>query len=151
MGCVSHVDENSSERTFGIMKRTMIFSMVVLAIGCTPQAGEGGKATIQGVIEQEIRAVITNPAGAQHVLAADYDVFITYGDRTGPDDKVVTNFDGEFSFYYLRPGSYTVYVYSEDTIPPFPGAPDVALIREIEIARGDESVDLGTIRVYKEN
>ena len=90
------------------------------------------------------------PANAVVVPAADEDVFITYGDRVGPDDRVQTNFDGEFAFYGLRPGAYTVYVYSEDTLPPFNNSPDIAIVRQFEIEAGDEAVDIGALRIYKD-
>lgn len=124
---------------------------VTLALfGCTRTPGEGGIATVTGNVELEQRIVITNPANAVVVPAADEDVFITYGDRVGPDDRVQTNFDGEFAFYGLRPGAYTVYVYSEDTLPPFNNAPDIAIVRQFEIEEGEEAVDIGALRIYKD-
>lgn len=123
---------------------------VAAAVGCTPGAGEGGAASITGQVEIERRAVISNPAGAVWFPAADVDVFITYGDRVGPDDKVTTNFDGDFAFYGLTEGEYTIYVYSEDTLPQVLNAPDVAIVREVEVPERRAEVDLGTIRIYKE-
>ena len=119
-------------------------------LGCTRTPGEGGIATVTGNVELEQRIVITNPANAVVVPAADEDVFITYGDRVGPDDRVQTNFDGEFAFYGLRPGAYTVYVYSEDTLPPFNNSPDIAIVRQFEIEAGEEAVDIGALRIYKD-
>ncbi|HBP44826.1 MAG TPA: hypothetical protein DD635_02920 [Flavobacteriales bacterium] len=132
--------------------RIIILSTFAIAavFGCTRAPGEGGIATVTGNVELEQRIVITNPANAIVVPAADEDVFITYGNRVGPDDRVKTNFDGEFAFYGLRPGAYTVYVYSEDTLPPFNNAPDIAIVREFEIEADDESIDLGSIRIYKD-
>ena len=118
--------------------------------GCTRTAGEGGVTTVQGNVEIEQRIVITNPSNATVIPAADQDVYIAYGDRVGPDDRVRTNYDGEFAFYGLRPGDYTIYVYSEDTMPTSNNAPDVAIIRELTIEQGEEEVDLGTIRIYED-
>ena len=84
-------------------------AVTIALVGCTRTPGEGGIATVTGNVELEQRIVITNPANAVVVPAADEDVFITYGDRVGPDDRVQTNFDGEFAFYGLRPGAYTAY------------------------------------------
>jgi hypothetical protein len=125
-------------------------AVTVTLFGCTRTPGEGGIATVTGNVELEQRIVISNPADAIVAPAADEDVFITYGDRVGPDDRVQTNFDGEFAFYGLRPGVYTVYVYSEDTLPLFNNAPDIAIVREFEIASGEESVDLGALRIFKD-
>ena len=121
-------------------------------LGCTRTPGEGGITTVTGSVELEQRLVITNPTPSVVLPAADEDVFITYGDRVGPDDRVQTNFDGEFAFYGLRPGAYTVYVYSEDTLPPLPPlntSPDIAIVRQFEIEAGEEAVDIGALRIYK--
>ena len=128
----------------------LALAAAVLFWGCTRTPGEGGIATVRGSVELEQRVVITNPSNAIVAPAADEDVFIIYGDRVGPDDRVQTNYDGEFAFYGLRPGSYTVYVYSEDTLPPFNNAPDIAIVREFEILDGDEEVVLAPLRIYKD-
>ena len=124
--------------------------LLLLLASCTPHAGEGGVAVVTGRVEVERRAVISNPAGAVRFPGADVDVFITYGDRVGPDDKVTTNFDGEFAFYGLMPGNYTVYVYSEDTLPQVQQAPDVAVVMDVLVEERREEVDLGTLRIFKE-
>ena len=80
------------------------FAVTIALVGCTRTPGEGGITTVTGNVELEQRIVITNPANAVVVPAADEDVFITYGERVGPDDQVQTNFDGAFAFYELRPG-----------------------------------------------
>ena len=131
-------------------KRMFMVLTIVAFCGCTRTAGEGGVATVRGMVEMEHRVVITNPAGAVVTPAADEDVFITYGDRVGPDDRVQTNYDGEFAFYGLRPGDYTIFVYSEDTLPPFNNAPDMAVVREFTIESGVEEVVLEPLRVYKD-
>lgn len=124
--------------------------LLLLLAACMPQAGEGGAASVTGRVEIERRPVISNPAGAVRFPGADVDVFITYGDRVGPDDKVEANFDGEFAFYGLMPGSYTVYVYSEDTLPQVVQAPEIAVAVAVEVADRREEVDLGTLRIFKE-
>ncbi len=124
--------------------------LLLALAACSPQAGDGGVASLTGKVEVERRAVISNPAGAVTYPGADVDVFITYGDRVGPDDKVTTNYDGEFAFYGLMPGTYTVYVYSEDTLPQLPQAPDVAIVQEVDIEGRRDAVDVGTIRIFKE-
>ena len=124
--------------------------MTIIGPGCTRSAGEGGQATVFGRVEVEQRVVITNPSGAVLAPAADQEVFITYGDRVGPDDRIHTNYDGEFAFYGLRTGDYTVFVYSEDTMPAFNNAPKVAIVRALTVESRDEEVDLGAIRIYED-
>jgi hypothetical protein len=43
-----------------------------------------------------------------------------------------------------------VYVYSEDTLPPFNNSPDIAIVRQFEIEAGEEAVDIGALRIYKD-
>lgn len=129
---------------------TVAIGWTILALGCTRTAGEGGQAMIVGKVEVEQRPVITNPTGAVRSPAADEDVYIIYGDRVGPDDRVQTNFDGEFAFYGMRMGDYTIYAFSEDTLPAFNNAPKVAIIQEITIRSRDEVFDLGTIRIFED-
>ena len=125
------------------------FVVTIALVGCTRTPGEGGIATVTGTVELEQRIVITNPANAVVVPAADEDVFITYGDRVGPDDRVQTNFDGAFAFYELRPGAYTVYVYSEDTSGVNPPR-DMAVVQHLTIASAKETVVLDTLRIFKD-
>ena len=128
-----------------------LFACFLIAfMGCTRTAGEGGVTTITGNVEIEQRIVITNPLSAIVVPAIDQDVYITYGDRVGPDDRVRTNYDGDFAFYGLRPGDYTIYVYSEDTMPTSNNAPDVAIIQQVTIEKGDETLELEPIRIYED-
>ena len=99
------------------MKNSILFfALALLVLACKKLPGDGGNSSIVGRIKVETRLVISNPNTAQDTLdAADEDVFILYGDHISPDDKVVTNYEGEFEFRNLRPGEYTIYVYSKDT------------------------------------
>ena len=138
------------KKPYRMQKLFIAAAATALLWGCTRTPGEGGIATVTGSVELEQRVVITNPTNAIVAPAADEDVFIIYGDRVGPDDRVQTNYDGEYAFYGLRPGSYTVYVYSEDTLPPFNNAPDIAIVQEFEIEEGEEQVELAPLRIYKD-
>jgi len=95
--------------------------LILLAIGtlfsaCKKEAGEGGDASISGKVILEKRLVLSNPEIVLYTApAVDYEVFIIYGDGPGPDDRIRTNYDGEYEFPYLREGEYEVYVFSDDT------------------------------------
>lgn len=83
---------------------------------CSKEPGKGGNASIRGKVMLEARVLLNNPSTAVYTApAADWDVYIIYGDGPGPDDRIRSNYDGEFEFNYLREGEYTVYVYSSDT------------------------------------
>lgn len=133
--------------------RYVLFFMCAFALGCTKQPGEGGRAFVTGKVETEVRVVLTNPGTVVSTyLAADEQVFILYGDHVSPDDDVRTNFDGEFEFRYLRPGKYTVYVYSDDTTGATGVDPSrMAIVKEFEITEKKEEIDLGTLRRYEKN
>ena len=76
------------------------------------------------------------------------EVFIVYGDHLGPDDKVDTNPDGDFTFEWLRTGDYTLYVYSEDTSVTSTPLPRVAVSYEIEIQDKDDVIHLDPFVIY---
>ena len=76
-------------------------------------------------------------------------MFLIYGDNVGPDDNVETNHNGDFVFPWLRPGEYTVYVYSEDTSGTVPPR-DMAVVRTVTIESQTETVVLDTLTVYKD-
>lgn len=132
--------------------RTLFFviSITVLVVGCKKTPGDGGLATIRGNVVEEIRFVLTNPATyATEYPAPDADVWIVYGENVSPNERVRTNYDGEFEFQFLRPGDYTIYVYSNDTT----GAPDVApdrmpIIKKVTIDERRQDIDLGEFRIY---
>lgn len=135
--------------------RKVIYAFVVICVAlssCEKQPGEGGKAFIRGKVMTEERTVLSNPASAQaQYPAADEDVFIIYGDNLSPDDRVNTNYDGEFEFRFLREGKYTIYVYSGDTT----GQAGVdqnrmPIVLEVELNDRKEEKDLGTIWRYED-
>lgn len=123
---------------------------LVIVSGCRKEAGEGGVASIRGKVRKEVRLVLSNPATAQYTVnAADQDVYIIYGDNVSPDDRVWTNYKGEFEFMNLREGKYTLYVYSRDTT----GVPTVdpermAVKKEIEIGKKENDEDAGTFLIF---
>jgi len=50
------------------------------------------------------------------VPAQDYEVYLTYGDHKGYDERVRTDYDGYFQFINLIKGDYRVYVFTEELI-----------------------------------
>ncbi len=134
------------------MYKTLALGLVILVVAsCKKEAGEGGNSTISGKVDKDIRIVLSNPATLQStVLAADQDVYIIYGDHTSPDDRIQTNFDGEFEFRNLRPGNYTIYTFSKDTnavaVPWDEDHMPVTLI--LEVSDKKQEVDAGTLTIY---
>jgi hypothetical protein len=123
----------------------------VLLASCTQTPGDGGRASLIGHVQEEARLVLTNPNSVQGDAypARDHNVFLIYGDNVGPDDQVETNHEGNFVFPWLRPGDYTVYVYSEDTsgtVPP----QDMVVLQHVTVESAKETVVLDTLTVFKE-
>lgn len=121
-----------------------------LMVACTQTPGDGGRASIVGHVQEEARVLLSDPNTAYPAYpAADHNVFLIYGDNVGPDDQVETNHEGNFVFPWLRPGDYTVYVYSEDTSGVNPPR-DMAVVQHLTIASATETVMLDTLLIFKD-
>jgi hypothetical protein len=130
------------------------FVFCALLMSCKKQAGDGGNSTISGRVDKDIRLVLTNAATTQATVdAADRDVYIIYGDHTSPDDRVQTNYNGEFEFLNLRPGSYTIYTFSKDTnsvsVPWDEDHMPIKLL--VEISEKKEDVTGNNMKIYDTN
>lgn len=134
------------------MNKILLATVLLFLASCTKQPGEGGGASIRGKVMTEVRVVPANPNSVVNTYpAADEDVFIVYGDNVSPDDRVWTNYNGEFEFQFLRQGNYTIYLLSADTNSTSTIDPNaMPIIREIEITGRKESIDLGEITIYEE-
>jgi hypothetical protein len=88
------------------MKKTLFFLILAIAfVSCEKEPGTGGSGTISGNISKEFRVVLTNPATTLYTVpAADVEVYIVYGEHLSPDDKVMSDYEGNFEFRNLRKG-----------------------------------------------
>ena len=116
---------------------------------CRKGAGEGGNCTITGHVfgnyYNKNYSVKTNSE-----YAPLQDVYIIFGDDVTFGTNQKTNFDGTYSFRYLRPGRYRVYAYSRDStgaaainrgtsqasLNPAP----LAIIKDVEITSSNQTV-----------
>lgn len=113
--------------------------------GCSKPEGEGGTSTIQG----KVYAYDYNGSGILQgeFYAADEDVFIIYGDEDNYyDDSYNTSFDGSFRFQYLRPGIYTVFVYSDCISCP---SGTEAISQTVEITGNNQDIILEDFEIRK--
>jgi len=109
-------------------------------VGCAKPEGEGGNASISGKVNLEFYNATFTIIGYDGP-AQDYEVFIVYGDDFSFSDKITTDYEGEYEFKFLRPGEYTVYVYSkDDSFEAINGqAPDdKVLIQNVTLSKGEE-------------
>lgn len=129
-------------------------SAAVLFTSCKKEAGDGGNSSIKGRVTKELRVVLNNPGTAVGTFpAADQDVYIIYGDHVSPDDRVQTNYNGEYEFLYLRPGNYKVYVFSNDTnavAVPW-DEEHMTVLQELEITDNEQQLVADDMTVYDTN
>lgn len=128
-----------------------IFASILTIVSCKKEAGEGGNSSISGRILIERRINLDNYTSARDTIpAADQDVFIIYGDHVSPDDRIQTNYNGEFEFLYLRPGNYTIYTFSKDTTAtPTPWDEDhLTILKRIEITDKKQQRSIGDMLIY---
>ncbi len=77
-------------------------------------------------------------------FAHEHEVYISHGTNDFIDDRVRTQYDGYFEFRNLIPGSYEVFLYSEDVTR---ATEHVVLKYEVTITELDQVVDLGEITI----
>ena len=101
------------------MKRILILFLAATLLlglnGCQKYEGEGGRSKITGKLTINEKLYI-NGILSQTVsyTGAAEDVYIVYGTQDSIfDNKVECNYDGNFSFNNLFPGTYTIFAYNE--------------------------------------
>ena len=137
-----------------MMYRILLFSIAITLCACQKDAGDGGNSSIRGTVKKEIRLILDNPNTVQNIVpASDYDMYIQYGDHTSPDDRIQTNYNGEFEFLNLRPGKYTVYCFSKDTntVAVEWDEDHMPVIRNIEITENKQVVEVDEMVVFDQN
>jgi hypothetical protein len=117
------------------------------ANSCSKEEGTGGTSAITGkVLERQYNANFTTLI--EEFYATDEDVFIIYGDDQVYGDKVTTNFDGTYSFEYLREGNYKVFAYSEDSAN-YPTKHMIPVIKEVKVTGKNQTVKVDDIIILK--
>jgi hypothetical protein len=135
------------------LKYAGVMMVLLLLAACKKEAGEGGNSSIQGKVEVIYRNLLYNPAPADTFMAADVDVFIQYGDNVSPDDRIYTNYKGEYEFLNLRPGDYTIYVYSRDTTQGLTilDPTEMVVMQKVTIDEKKQTVQAPLMRIYDSN
>ncbi len=131
------------------MKNLFLILLIGLTlVSCKKVEGEGGSATIKGVIYEK---KINNLGNIISLYpAADQDVYIIYGnDNTFYDDNIKTSYDGTFEFPYLQKGNYTVFVYEDCEISLSCPSGKKEILVPVEITEKKQIINLDTITVLK--
>lgn len=129
-----------------LSKKLIPLILLTLTLGCKKEPGVGGHATLTGHITvRDYNANFTQFLGTYD--GANEYVYIVYGNHSGYDQRIKTDYNGDFQFAYLYPGKYTVYTYSIDsTFQSLSGY--VAVVQEIELAKR-ESKQLDGFIIFK--
>lgn len=132
------------------MKKLLVLGLSAMALlsACKKTEGEGGSGSIKGVIFVEnYNAQQTSLINSY--LGAKEDVYLVYGDEDFTiDDKVEASFDGTFEFKYLRPGTYTVFAYSDKYDVSTGATTDEAIKFTVEVKK-KATTDVGKITVKR--
>ncbi len=128
-------------------------AVMLSVFSCKKSAGEGGTSSITGKVyanyyDKRIQSKLSSG------YAPREDVFIIYGDDVTYGDNQKTNYDGTFEFRYLQKGKYKVYAYTRDSSGAYinqvnQSAPNIAVIKEVEITSGGKAVNLDDISIIK--
>jgi len=128
------------------MKSILIFSVILVVFSaCSKYEGQGGAATIKGVVIEQRYNSLGNVIASYP--APDQDVFIIYGaDNSFYDDDVKTSYDGSYEFRYMRKGTYRIFTYEDCNTCPS-GKKEV--IKEVEITEKNQELLMDTIYIKK--
>lgn len=121
-------------------------AFTVLIFACK-KPGYGGDATIKGYVHvQKWNATFTQYIG--EYPGKDVYVYIVYGNHTGYDKRIKTDYNGRFEFPYLYEGDYTIYTYSRDSTFADPSG-TTAVIKNVHIDKFKEVVDTDTLMIFQ--
>ena len=132
----------SGSKPSGIVFCLTCLILSLLAPSCGKSEGPGGTASISGRVTEKYfnddysLLIHERPA-------VDEEVFIVYGDQGTLGNRVRTNHRGRFSFAWLYPGNYEVFILSGDSASAL-GLEEEKLW-QVELGRG-EDLELGDPR-----
>ena len=115
-----------------MQKITLFLLFGILLFACKKESGEGGTSVIEGKVYKihTYESVINEFDSLgyidttykiidtlYHQLDAGKDVFIIYSDDETAiyDDEFETDYNGRYSFEFLRKGKYTIYTYADSS------------------------------------
>ena len=124
--------------------------MMLLVAGmaaCSKPPGKGGTSRIKGrVWIRDYNSTFT--VLQQSFWAMEERVYIVYGDHDFYDDDIRTSYDGTFAFEELRPGTYTIFAYTDDSTFTVPGG-QYAVLQTVEITDDGQTVEVPNFVLLK--
>lgn len=124
----------------------LLFAVTTFLSNCEKVEGEGGNSSISGrIIYKVYNSNFTVFQGT--VPAKEEEVFILYGNSSGVSNRERTDFEGDFTFRYLYPGNYTIFMYAGDSTRT---ALDGKQVVKFEVnLKKNQKLDLGEIFLNK--
>jgi hypothetical protein len=119
----------------------------LLITSCKKEEGYGGKATITGIVKERIYDKDFS-VFQKEVASVDENVFIEFGDDDAVGDDVKTSASGAFEFNCLLPGTYRIYIYSEDSVTHTTNK-KTPVIKEVHISSSDKTINIGDLTQFK--
>ncbi len=127
------------------MKHPLFFLILLSALltSCRKEEGIGGDAEISGQVwTYALNGSLTDTIA--DYAAEDTYVYIVFGDHSGFDKRIKTDYNGKFRFSYLYPGDYTIYTYSFDMNEIDQSSP---VIRKVHISERSEKIEMERIDI----
>lgn len=117
---------------------TLFLCLSLLIFSCKKEPGVGGHSSISGHLTiRHYNANFNQFLGTYD--GADEYVYIVYGNHSGYDQRLKTDYNGNFEFQYLYPGEYTIYAYSLDsTLQSISG--QVPVIQNVNLGKKEDLV-----------
>ena len=132
--------------------RNLFFILSVCFISCEKNEGEGGTSSIEGrvIYYTTTYNTVTQLNDTHFYPKAGKDVFIIYSDNENAlyDDKFETDWDGRYSFDFLRKGQYTIFTHV-DSIVVNDITYDYPVFKSIEISSKNSIVNVPDFIINK--
>ena len=139
---------------FKLSIKPIFFTVIVfMFFSCEKQEGEGGTSAITGSVYKlsTYQNAITGLMDTIfYQLDSGKDIYIIYSDNESDfyDDKVETNWNGQYQFDYLRKGNYTLFTYA-DSSDALNVSYDYPIFKHINVDANNANYDLSDFVINK--
>jgi hypothetical protein len=124
----------------------IIITSIFFIVSCAKQEGEGGIASIEGIMMVQKVNSMLKPVGKPY--RAKDKVYISYGTGTLQSDDANTSPEGKYVFNFLVPGNYSIFAYSDDTAK-FNAIEKIVIRKPVTIDTRKQKVTVDTLTIYK--
>jgi hypothetical protein len=136
------------------MNRFFLFLVITLFFtSCEKESGEGGTSSVIGSIYK--LSTYTNALTQEidtifYQLDSGEDIYIIYSDNESDfyDDKIESNWNGQYRFDFLRKGDYTLFVYA-DSVDALNISYDYPIFKHVSIEANNASYTLSDFVINK--